>query len=317
MTPQLVVGAGLVVLALGVGLLRSFGPRYRVGRLLASATQVSIGDAVRLARAGERRLVRVDGRIDSDQDFEDEHHRPLVMRRTTLEWHPARGGSGHGGDDLTWRPIGEPRVELVPFVLQEGLDEIGLDGAVLTEGLVVVPRISTGTVGDLGDRAPADIGRDGDARLTVEQVSSVEHAIAVGVPAVGADGEPTLTAGLGRPLVLTTLELPEAMRILTGGNRGRSTLAAGALVLGAALVALGLSWWVVAAVVSPPAVSAASPLPSILPGSDTRSSGQGPGLVGDPAFAILGVLGIAILAVAATLAYVRLTGPRAGPGPGA
>jgi len=41
-----------------------------------------------------------------------------------------------------------------------------------------------------------------------------------------------------------------------------------------------------------------------------RSPGQGPGLVGDPAFAILAVALIAAGAIVATLVYVRLTGGR-------
>jgi hypothetical protein len=53
---------------------------------------------------------------------------------------------------------------------------------------------------------------------------------------------------------------------------------------------------------------AASPTPG--PGGDPRSPGQGPGLVGDPAFAILAVSAIAAGAVVATLVYVRLTGGR-------
>jgi hypothetical protein len=55
-------------------------------------------------------------------------------------------------------------------------------------------------------------------------------------------------------------------------------------------------------------VLAATPTPA--PGGDPRSSGQGPGLVGDPAFAILAVALIAAGAVIATLLYVRLTGGR-------
>jgi hypothetical protein len=55
-------------------------------------------------------------------------------------------------------------------------------------------------------------------------------------------------------------------------------------------------------------VLAATPTPA--PGGDPRSSGQGPGLVGDPAFAILAVALIAAGAVIATLVYVRLTGGR-------
>jgi hypothetical protein len=70
------------------------------------------------------------------------------------------------------------------------------------------------------------------------------------------------------------------------------------LVLLAAIVLLGL----------PMSALGATPAPVATPGSDTRSSGQGPGLVGDPALAILGVAAIAALAAAATVAYVRLTG---------
>ena len=43
-------------------------------------------------------------------------------------------------------------------------------------------------------------------------------------------------------------------------------------------------------------------------GGDPRSSGQGPGLVGDPLFALLAVVAIGVLSVVATLVYVRLTG---------
>ena len=54
----------------------------------------------------------------------------------------------------------------------------------------------------------------------------------------------------------------------------------------------------------------ASPTPS--PGiGDPRSSGQGPGLVGDPLTAILVVAAIAAVTVGITLAYVRVTGGRA------
>ena len=53
---------------------------------------------------------------------------------------------------------------------------------------------------------------------------------------------------------------------------------------------------------------AASPSPTAAAVGDPRSSGQGPGLVGDPLLAILVVAVIAMVAVVATLAYVRATG---------
>lgn len=70
-------------------------------------------------------------------------------------------------------------------------------------------------------------------------------------------------------------------------------------------LAVATIWIVLAA----PAL-AASPSPSPGTGGDPRSSGQGPGLVGDPLFALLAVMAIGIAALALTLAYVRLTGRR-------
>lgn len=55
-------------------------------------------------------------------------------------------------------------------------------------------------------------------------------------------------------------------------------------------------------------VLAASPSPSSAAAGDPRSSGQGPGLVGDPLLAIAVVAAIAVLTLVATLAYVRATG---------
>ncbi len=296
MTPLLLVLAGLAALAGGFAVLRSFGPGYRIGRLLTSTPQVSVAEALRLATGGERRYVRIDGRVDSDAEFEDADHRPLVLRRTRLE-------AQVGG---RWSAFEDNR-EVVPFEIREGLDAIAVDGAALDDGLVVVRRESAGVAADLADRAPAEIPASSPARAVVEQVSTVEHAIVLGVPTVAESGEARIGAGLGRPLILTTLELDEAMRVLTGGRRGRSGLAAGLLLVGVLLAGAGAAWLVLNAL-APHVVLAASPGPSVLPGSDTRSSGQGPGLVGDPGLAILLVVAIAVLAVAATTVYVRLTG---------
>jgi hypothetical protein len=65
------------------------------------------------------------------------------------------------------------------------------------------------------------------------------------------------------------------------------------------------AWLAVAAV-----ALAATPSPGTEAG-DPRSSGQGPGLVGDPLFAVLAVVVIGITAVLVTLAWIRLTGRRA------
>jgi hypothetical protein len=74
----------------------------------------------------------------------------------------------------------------------------------------------------------------------------------------------------------------------------------------ASLVAVW-AWQVLLAL--PMRVLAASPAPEA--GGDPRSTGEGPGLVGDPLMAILVVALIGVLALGATLAWVRATG---GPG---
>ena len=109
----------------------------------------------------------------------------------------------------------------VAFEIREGLDAIAIDDAALDVGLVVVPRESVGTAADVAGPRPAGTDPATPVRLRVEQVSSVEHAIVVGVPGLADAGAPRLTAGLGRPLILTTLEPAEAMRILAGGDRRR------------------------------------------------------------------------------------------------
>jgi hypothetical protein len=57
----------------------------------------------------------------------------------------------------------------------------------------------------------------------------------------------------------------------------------------------------------PPIVAAASPEPSA-PGGDTRSAGEGPGLVGAPFLAILGVVALGLMTAGVTLVYLRLAG---------
>jgi hypothetical protein len=296
-TPLLPIAVGLVALAIGVAILRTFGANYRVGRLLAVAPQVTVAQARALA-SGPARFVAVRGRIDSEAEFEDEHHRPLVLRRVRVEL----------GDRGRWTTIDEQR-QAVDFEVREGLDAIGVDHAALSTGLVVIPRESVGTAADATDRVPDGTPPSTPLRLRVEQVSSVEHATVAGVPTLDpSSGEIRMTAGLGRPLILTTLERDEAMRVLTAEAPRRPMLAAVAIVVGVLSLVVGLAWGLVGALTQ--SAFAASPEATVGTGGDPRSSGQGPGLVGDPMTAILVVLAIGLGAAVATAVYVRLTGGR-------
>jgi hypothetical protein len=230
--PLAFLTAGLVALAAGAAVLRTFGPSYRVGRLLATTPQVTVGEAIRLAD-GTPRYVAVEGRIDAEEPFEDDAHRPLVYRRTRLQ---RRNGS-------EWEAF-EDRRETVDFLVREGLDEIGVDTEALDTGLIVVKREAVGTAADLPDHA-TDAPPETPVRLLVEQVSAVEHAIAVGVPRRVEGGIVRLTEGLGRPLIMTTLERPEAMRVLAEGSTRRPLAAAIFLAVGLVLVTIGLAATVV------------------------------------------------------------------------
>ncbi len=229
MLPLVLATAGACVTLAGALVLRSFGPALRLGRLLAVTPIVSIGDALAIAAAGEARYVGVEGRIDSADDFPDENERPLVYRRTRFEVRlPGR-----------WRTVDDAR-RAVPFSLDAGLASIAIDVDVLGPGLVVLARESAGVAGDVPDRFPAGIAPSTRARMRIEQVSSVEHATALGLPVLDADGRPLLSAGLGRPLVLSTMERDDAMRVLAEGRRGRAIASVILLVAGPLLVASGV-----------------------------------------------------------------------------
>ena len=235
-SPLVPLIAGLIGLAAGVFVLRSYGSNFRVGRLLASTPAVSVAEAIALA-AGRPRYVAVQGRIDSETDFEDAAHRPLVLRRTRLQVRE-RGA---------WTDVEDHR-ERVPFEIRDGLDSIAVDDSALDEGLVVIARESSGTAADLAERLPAGTRLDLPARLQDRAglVGRARHRRrrAEARPA----GAPTISAGLGRPLILTTLERAEAMRILAHGESRRPMVAFASLVGGLALLGVGMAWAVIGAI---------------------------------------------------------------------
>lgn len=80
-----------------------------------------------------------------------------------------------------------------------------------------------------------------------------------------------------------------------------------ATVLAAVLAAvLASATWLITAATA----LADTPVPTQAAVGDPRSSGQGPGLVGDPLIAIAIVVVIALVSLGATLLYVRATGGR-------
>ena len=271
-----------------------------MGRLLAATPSVTVAEAVALA-AGPPRYVAVRGRIDAEDDFEDDAHRPLVLRRTRLE---LRDGRAWTTVDEHARPSRSRSTRA--STRSPSTTTPSTPGSSSCRASRSAPPPTSSIACPPGRR------RDRPLRLRVEQVSSVEHAIVLGVPVAEPDGSRAADRRLGRPLVLTTLEHDEAMRVLTGRRPPARPPRAAAVALGAGLVLRRRRAWPgprsgPSTATAPGRLARARPAAR---GGDPRSTGQGPGLVGDPLLAIGLVIAIGVVAMLATLAYVRLTGGR-------
>ena len=81
----------------------------------------------------------------------------------------------------------------------------------------------------------------------------------------------------------------------------------------AALAAVLVGWLLLAAAASTFAADP-SPSPGSDSGGDTRTPGEGPGLVGSPLFAVGGVRLVALVSIGLAQAYLRATADRSATG---
>ena len=278
MSPLIVVGVLLVIF--GLLLSRRADERTRAGQLLAGLSPVSPTEALRIAalRGESSPYLAIKGSIDAPEIFEDENHRPLVFRRERVSI----------ADEGGWRVI-DVAVRSLPFVISDPSSAIRISGTDLADGLLVVERRWEGSVAELhaagreyqqaeaASLVAAIAARDPSrhARVSLEQISSLDRATAAGHL---VDGE--LRADAGRPLVVTTLERAEALRLLGSEGRGRlasSTVALAAMVLGLLLLLGGI---VIAFATPALGADAASPSPAATPtpeSGDARNGGVGVG----------------------------------------
>lgn len=288
---QLLLGVALIALAVWAS--RRGGTRARAGRLMAGLAPVSPSDAL---LAGNERYLAVQGSIDAAEAFDDENHRPLVYRRERVLIRE----SGE-----TWREL-ERVVRSVSFSISDREASIAIDAAALADGLVVIERQWEGSVAELAaagrafaDRATGELVAQLavsaprlSARVSLEQISTLDRGTVVGLLRNGR-----LTAGgSGQPLVLTTLDRREALRIL--GSESRGTLAASLLALGALLGGVLLTGLALVGLVGELA-GAGGALPSASPDQaanpeigDARNGGLATGPGG-----LLGLVGALLLPV--------------------
>ena len=256
---------------------------------------------------GDGHYLAVSGNIDAAEAFEDESHRPLVYRRERVVI----------ADGSAWREI-ERAVRSVPFVISDGAHSVAIDAAQLGDGLVVIERQWDGSVTELAaahrdyqdpESAAlvaqlASAAPTTGARVILEQISTLDRGTAAGLLRDGA----LTTGGAGQPLVLTTLDRREALRILGSGQR--ASLAAGLLTL--LLLIAGLLLFVIgsAALLSEAtsgAGAALSPSPAPEPTAASGESGDARnGGVGTGPGGLAGLIGAlaAPFAVGALIAFV-------------
>ncbi|MFM8998189.1 MAG: hypothetical protein ACKOJD_08830 [Candidatus Limnocylindrus sp.] len=301
----LALGAGLI--ALSVWASRRGGTRARSARLMAGLAPVSPEEALLV---GEGRYLAVQGSIDAAEAFDDENHRPLVYRRERVL---VREGD-------TWREL-ERAVRSVQFFITSPSASIEIDADSLGDGLVVIERQWEGSVLEL-DASGRTFTDDATsalvtalatsaptltARVVLEQISTLDRGTVVGLLRNGR----LTAAGAGQPLVLTTLDRRDALRILGSEARGSlaislitlAALVAGVLTVGIAIVSLlGEITASVNATTSP------SPGQKVSPESgDARNGGVATGPGG-----LLGLVGALLLPllIGAGISFVARAGAR-------
>ncbi len=275
-SPLQLAAGGALLIAAGALINARLGARMRAGRLLAGVQPHTPTEAL---ASTDHAYVAINGSVDAAEAFEDENHRPLVYRRERVLI----------SDGRSWREI-DRAVRSVPFSLSDATSAIAIDVGALDEGLIVIERRWDGSVAELHaaqreyatsasaalvvELAASDPERG--ARLILEQISTLDRATAAGGLAGGQ-----LTAGPGgRPLILTTLERGEALRILGAEKRWvhLAGLAALLLFVLGALLCLAAVISLLATPLSGAGVTA-SPTPTPETG-DARTGGTSVGLGG-------------------------------------
>ena len=219
---------GLVLLGLGTALVRRSGARPTMGRRLAGAREVRVGELLDLS-AGDplpRRPVRVIGRIRCAEPIVTGQDDRLVAFHRDVEVAGAGGG---------WRGIERMR-ETRSFELWDHDGSLLVDPALAAEPLVVLPHAWTGSVDALDDsyqgalaRVSAEQGSPTRARATTRMVSVVDRLLVLARVTRDAAGEVGLAPPSGG-YILSSLELDDAMRLL-GGPRPRLMLAGTAMLV--------------------------------------------------------------------------------------
>lgn len=227
--PPLLFALAAALLASGLLLGRASGSRLGIGRRLAGAAGVRVGDLLDRDPLPDR-PVRVAGRVRCPDPIISGDDERLVAVHRDVEVQL---------DDGRWRTIERVR-ETRGMELWDHDGSLPLDLARAAEPLVTIPHVWRGAVDELRDEAHLAairrLEREGRrpvaARSVTRTLSVVDRLLVLARATRAPDGGVVLEPPDGGYLV-SALELPDAMRLL-GGRRRRWLLA------GAALVGIGI-----------------------------------------------------------------------------
>ena len=224
----MLLGAALLA-AGGVLFVRMAGGHPLVAVQFARLPQLAAGEA---AKPGSHdRVARIAGRIRCADPIVTADGERLVAFHRDVEVHTPDG----------WRGIERVR-ETRSFELWDHAGALTVDAADAAEPLVVIPRAWRGSAADLDAsfgpalaRLRAERTPPGAARAVTRTVSVVDRVLVSGIPRAKPDGGTRLMPP-PRGHIVSSLELPDAMRLLGGPHKGR--LLAGVVVIGLAVVSL-------------------------------------------------------------------------------
>ena len=237
---------GLLLLGAGIGLVRRSGAHPGMGRRLAGARPVRVGELLDL-RPSEPlppRPVRVSGRIRCAAPIVTSQDDRLVAFHRDVEVATAAG---------RWRSIERLR-ETRSFELWDHDGSISVDPSRAAEPLVVLPHVWAGGTDELDEsymsslaRVEAESGPVSRARAVTRMVSVVDRLLLLAMVVRDANGDVAFAPPPGGYIV-SALELDDAMRLL-GGPHPRLMLAGIAclilavppLVLASLLVVAGVT----------------------------------------------------------------------------
>jgi hypothetical protein len=240
--PLVLLLLAAVLVVAGAALLRASGSHVSLGRRLAGASLARVGDLLG-ADALPSRAVRVAGRVRCPEPMITESDDRLVALHRDVE---VRLGDGR------WRPIERLR-ETRGMELWDHDGSLPLDLSEAAEPLIAIPHVWRGEVSELTDAAHGAAvarleqeGLDPSAARSVTRSISVVDRLLVLARAVRTPGGGVALEPPPGGFVVSSLELPDAMRLLGGPRRawllaGATLVGAGTLVALAALLAWALS----------------------------------------------------------------------------